>query len=248
MNAPRTAVVQGASGAIGAALVEALVARGGFEHIVATGRSLDRLNERLPDPAPGLARLTRIELDPGDDASITRGARAILDAAPRIDLLMQASGVLEDGRARAEKRLEHVSRESLVHAFEVNTVGPLLVTQALLPALAGTHSPRVAMLSARVGSVGDNGLGGWYGYRASKAALNMCVRTLAIELKRRSPGSLCVALHPGTVQSPLSAPFAGKRVVLQPSESAAHLLDVLGDIDPAETGSFWGWDGERIPW
>lgn len=241
-------VVQGASGAIGAAIVRELLDRDPARQVVATGRSDVRLDAALGDhPACG-SRLHLIRLDPCDDASIEQGVAEVRKHGRALSGLIHASGMLHEEGVRPEKRVESLARTTLRRSLDVNAISPLLVTRALLPGLLAAEAPRVAFLSARVGSLGDNRLGGWYGYRASKAALNMLVVTLSLELSRRVPGSVCVALHPGTVASALSEPFAGRRERFSPGRAARQLLDVLGGLGPAETGSFRAWDGSVIPW
>ena len=244
-----TAVVQGASGAIGSAFVRALLDRSPDTSVVATARDAGRLDAALGALASNEPRLRLVAFDPGDDDAWPGQAEEVLAAAPRIDLLIHASGRLHGEGTRPEKKLEQVERAALLQSFDANAIVPLIATRALWPGLRAASAPRVAMLSARVGSIEDNGLGGWYGYRASKAALNMVVRTLSIELARRAPGSVCVALHPGTVASPLSAPFTGARTKrFEPAFAADRLLDVLAGLGPDQTGSFWAWDGTAIPW
>ncbi len=241
-------VVQGASGAIGAALVRELLERDPTQEVVAAGRTEARLEAALgTHPARG-TRLHLVVLDPGDDASIERAAAEILGAWPVLSGLIHASGMLHEDGLRPEKRVESLAREGLRRSFDANAIAPLLVTRALLPGLLAAEAPRLAFLSARVGSIGDNGLGGWYGYRASKAALNMLVVTLSLELGRRAPGSVCVALHPGTVESALSEPFSRHATRFTPERAARQLLDVLKGLGPADSGAFRAWDGSEIPW
>ena len=135
-------------------------------------------------------------------------------------------------------------------AFRLNTTGPALVAKHFLPLLARDRKAAFAALSARVGSIEDNGLGGWYAYRASKAALNMAIKTLSIELARRYPLALCVGLHPGTVDTALSKPFqAGvpQERLFSPAQSARHLLSVLDELTAEDSGKLFAWDGRRIP-
>ncbi|MEE4361396.1 MAG: SDR family NAD(P)-dependent oxidoreductase, partial [Pseudomonadales bacterium] len=143
-----------------------------------------------------------------------------------------------------------LDRRALEAAFAVNAFGPVLLARALAPLLPRRDRCLWMNLSARVGSIGDNRLGGWYAYRASKAAQNMFTRTLAIELGRRHRGLVCAALHPGTVSTALSAPFRGQddRGVMTPDASVDHLLAVMAGLEAADSGSFHGWDGREIPW
>jgi NAD(P)-dependent dehydrogenase (short-subunit alcohol dehydrogenase family) len=150
-----------------------------------------------------------------------------------------------------ERSLAQVEADSLVMAFRVNALGPLLVAKAFEPLLKRSRQARFASLSARVGSIGDNRLGGWYAYRATKAALNQMTRTLSIQWRRLTHPILCVALHPGTVATDLSAPFTRSydpAKVFTTERAARQLLDVLDGLGPDDSGGFFAWDGSPIPW
>ena len=166
--------------------------------------------------------------------------------------MIVASGLLHDGAAlQPEKTWRSLTAEGLQRAFAINTIGPALVAKHFLPLLAQERKAVFAALSARVGSIEDNHLGGWHAYRASKAALNMLIRTLAIELARRNDHALCVGLHPGTVDTGLSKPFQGyvaKGKLFTPARAAGQLLDVLDGLSPGHTGGLFAWDGQRIPY
>ena len=222
------AIVIGASGGIGAALADALESRG-----VAVTR---------------LSRSTAPPIDLESDQSIAAAAAALADDAP-FDLILVASGILHGPGLAPEKTYRQLDGAALDRIFRVNTIGPALVARHFLPLLRPTGRAIFAALSARVGSIGDNRLGGWLGYRASKAALNQIVRTLAVELARTRPDTICVALHPGTVDTQLSAPFQrglAEGQLLTPADSAAYLLDVLDRLSPADSGGCFDWRGERI--
>ncbi len=224
------AVVFGASGGVGAALVENLRAGGGFAHVAALSRR--------SDPA----------FDLTDEASI---AQAVASVAQRgaLRLVIDATGFLHDEAQAPEKALRDLDAANLARAFALNAIGPALLMKHVLPALAPSGKAVFATLSARVGSIGDNHLGGWYGYRASKAALNQFVRTGAIELKRRRPAALCVALHPGTVRTQLSDPFTKDGLEVQtPQTSAARLLGVMDGLTADQSGGFFDHLGLPIPW
>ena len=226
----RRAVVVGASGGIGAALVEALH-RSGTEV------------EALSRSAAGDAHI-----DIEDEATIAAAAQRI-GAGGAVDLVIVASGILQAPGITPEKSMRDLSAATIARYFAVNATGPALVAKHFLPLLT-RHSPSLfAALSARVGSIGDNRLGGWYGYRASKAALNMLIRTLAIELARTRPQAICVGIHPGTVDTELSQPFqrgvpADK--LFAPQHSADAMLGVLASLGPADSGGCFAWDGQRI--
>ena len=234
---PATALVVGASGGIGAALARALEAEGRFRVI---------RGARHPEHGEALA------LDLEDDASIDAFADALQQRTDRLDLVLVASGLLHDDRRgiHPEKRLKDLRRDALERHFSVNAIGPLLLAASIAPLLPRRDPCIWGTLSARVGSIGDNRAGGWYGYRGSKAAQNMFTRTLAIELGRRHRGLACVALHPGTVATGLSAPFRRQDDdgVQSPEAAAEHLLTVIAGLDAGDTGRFLAWDGREIPW
>ncbi|MBU3671108.1 MAG: SDR family NAD(P)-dependent oxidoreductase [Sinobacteraceae bacterium] len=184
-----------------------------------------------------------------DEASIS-GVVAAATAEGPLDLVLVATGVLHDAQLRPEKSWRSLDAAALAEAFAVNATGPALIAKHALGHLRRDAKSVFACLSARVGSIEDNRLGGWHAYRASKAALNMLVRTCAVELRQRNPGALCVALHPGTVDTALSAPFQSAvdpAKLFTPTRSARALLGVLDRLTPADSGRLWAWDGQPIP-
>ena len=227
---PGVAVVFGAGGGIGAALVEALRATGRFPQVMAFGRG------------------TSPSIDLLDEASLERAAKLAADTG-ELRLVIDATGFLHDERQSPEKGWQELDAVKLGRAFALNATGPALLMKHVLPRLAPRGKSVFATLSARVGSIGDNRLGGWYAYRASKAALNQLVRTAAVELSRRRPEALCVALHPGTVATPLSAPFAKTGLeVHEPGAAAQHLLAVIDELSVESSGGFFDWRGHTVPW
>jgi NAD(P)-dependent dehydrogenase (short-subunit alcohol dehydrogenase family) len=223
------ALVFGASGALGGAFVRLL-------------RDQPQCGEVI-----GLGRRSTPPLDLTDESSIRACATTLSPRAP-FHLMIDATGALTlDGRG-PEKRLDDLDAERLARAFAVNAIGPALLLKHFVPLLPRDERCIFATLSARVGSIGDNRKGGWYGYRASKAALNMLLHTAAIEAGRQRPEAVFAALQPGTVRSPLSAPFVAADDALAPDASAAMLLDVL-DAAPARHGAhFLDHHGVSIPW
>lgn len=220
-----TAVVIGAGGAIGAALADALAA---------SGRTVLRLG-RWTVPAVDLL----------DEASIAAAAEV---AGTGLELVVDATGFLHGHGWMPEKRLSQIDPAHLAHGFAVNAIGPALLMKHFLPRLARERRAVFATLSARVGSIGDNRTGGWFAYRASKAALNQLVRTASVELARTHPMAVCVALHPGTVASGLSGPFAKTGLdVREPHGAAIRLMAVLDTIRPEQTGLLIGPDGSVLP-
>lgn len=237
MNAPQlppgAAIVVGASGGIGAALLDILRADGRFAPVI------------------GVSRASDPPLDVTEEATIAAfaaGLEARLGGAP-LALVIDATGLLHDATLGPERSWREITPEAMARAFAVNATGPALLIKHLAPRLAREGKATFATLSAKVGSIGDNRLGGWYAYRASKAALNQIVRTAAIELARRRPEALCVALHPGTVDTRLTAPFAKAGLsVATPAIAAERLLAVLDGLAPAQSGGFFDYRGERLPW
>jgi NAD(P)-dependent dehydrogenase (short-subunit alcohol dehydrogenase family) len=196
------------------------------------------------------ARLRRIDADLAHD----HGFGALLDGLDgtgELDLVVNATGLLHDRMVAPEKSIEQVSRDALEAVFAINAFAPVLLARTLMPRLAGRRPAVFASLSARVGSIGDNRAGGWYAYRASKAAQNQLMRTFAIEWRRRNPLGTCLLLHPGTVDTALSAPFQSRvpaHRLFDPASAAGKLLRVIASSSPADTGRFVAWDGTDIPW
>lgn len=180
-------------------------------------------------------------LDVTDPASVDRVFGAIEGPFDRIII---AVGILAPDGAAPEKSLSAIDAQTMAQVFAVNTIGVALILQQMLRLLA--PSGRVGVLSARVGSIGDNGLGGWHSYRASKAAVNQIIRGTALELKRTHKGSVVLALHPGTVDTPFTAGYAAKK--LTPTDSATALLSVLDGAGADQTGSFYDFNGATVPW
>jgi len=225
------AVIIGASGGIGSAVREAQERSSDYDGVIALSRSSD----------PGLDLL--------EEASIAHAAASIAAGPHEVRLIFDATGALTLPGATPEKSWRNIDPEEMARAFAINTIGPALLMKHFLPLLPKTGRGVFASLSARVGSIGDNRLGGWYGYRASKAALNQLVRTAAVELARKKPETVCVALHPGTVRTSLTEGFAKTGLEVQDPELAAHrLLAVVKKLTPEQSGGFFDHLGEPIPW
>jgi NAD(P)-dependent dehydrogenase (short-subunit alcohol dehydrogenase family) len=222
------ALVIGAGGALGGAFAQCLQADPRCAAVRALGRH------------------TEPPVDLAHEAGIAAAAAQLREHAP-FQLVVVASGVLHTARAQPEKRLADLSAAAMEEVFRINAIGPALLLRHLSPLLDRQRS-LMALLSARVGSIGDNRLGGWYSYRASKAALNMLVRTAAIELRRTHPGAVLAALHPGTVKSALSRPFRGDEIGREPPAAAADMLSALDALGPDDSGCFLAYDGQRLPW
>lgn len=218
------ALIVGASGGIGQALVR-----------------------RLEGQGAEVARLSRRDdgIDLTDEASI---AEHLGRFAGHFDLVVTATGALELNGVAPEKSLRSLSAEGLAAQFAVNATGPALVLKHALRLLPRDRPSRFAVLSARVGSIGDNRLGGWHSYRAAKAALNQLVHTAAIEIARTHPQAVIACLHPGTVETALTRKYAGSHPTVPPDVAAGHLVAVLNSLTPAQSGGFFDWRGEVVPW
>jgi NAD(P)-dependent dehydrogenase (short-subunit alcohol dehydrogenase family) len=189
------------------------------------------------------------KFDLTDELSIADAAVMIGEGGP-LDLVIVATGLLHRADLpMPEKSWRAIDAQAMASQFAINTIGPALIAKHMLPLLRREAPCTFAALSARVGSIGDNSLGGWHGYRASKAALNMLVRNFAIELTARNPHAIAVAIHPGTVATPLSAPFQRGVPPVQlftPDYSAAQILEVITKLKPSDTGGLFAWNGERL--
>lgn len=218
------ALVIGASGGIGAALSRVLAAKG----VSVTG--LSRRDHGL---------------DVTDEASVIRALEP-LDGV--FDLVFVATGALEINGARPEKSLKDLNGQAMAEQFALNCIGPALVLKHSLRLLPRDRRAVFAALSARVGSIGDNALGGWYSYRTAKSALNQMLHGASIELGRSHKQAICVALHPGTVATSFTEKYVGRHPAVAPDEAAQNLLAVIHGLSPEDTGGFYDWQGKRIPW
>ncbi|GHB33268.1 SDR family NAD(P)-dependent oxidoreductase [Salinicola rhizosphaerae] len=237
-----TATVTGAGGGIGRAMLEHLLKSERPGRVIAVSRRHFDHDD---------ARCETLRADLTTESGRTALASAV--GGEPIHLLFNAIGMLHDSQRNIgpEKRLEHLDPEALATLFHVNAVTPILVIKALHRSLKGSHPVIAASLSARVGSIADNGFGGWYGYRASKAAHNQLMRTAAIELKRENRRAIVLCLHPGTTDTALSKPFQARvpeGKLFTPDFVAARLTDVMSKRRPEESGSFWDWAGKPVPW
>jgi len=249
---PSIALVQGASRGIGLALVEAILHGAENARVIATCSNPDASGELKTVAQRVGARLIIKRLDVTEEDSIESVARYVAENDSSIDLLINAAGILHDQAGLApEKRLQDVSFDNLEKYFRINAVGPLMVAKHFVPLMKKPERAVFASISARVGSIEDNRLGGWYGYRASKAAQNMFTRTLSIELARTNPEMICVGLHPGTVATELSKPFSSRvdpARLFSPRDAAEKLLAVIRDLKPGDTGKVFAYDGSVVPW
>lgn len=246
-----TRLVIGGNRGIGLALVDAQLGRPDVSRVIATHRTtsdlalLERLKARHGE------KLVLRELDVTRENSL-RSFRDFLETQRGgIDLVIHAAGILHEEGIVPEKSLAHCNPRHLMRLFEVNSIGPLMVAGAFLPTRKRNDRFTFAALSAMVGSIGDNRLGGWYGYRASKAALNQFIKTLANECRLKHPRAAIVAVHPGTTDTELSRPFqknVDPEKLYAPRTTAQRLLGVLEGIDETQNGQFLNWNGSTIPW
>ncbi len=229
----------GASGGIGNAVVDLLSEQDSIEHILACGRS---------EISHKALKVEYHPIDLTDEDTIEKAAKRAVEIGPQ-DLVFVTTGFLHNGDIHPEKAIRDLSIEGFEQNFAINTIGPAMVAKHFLPIMRKNERSVFACLSARVGSISDNGLGGWYAYRASKAALNMVLKNLSIEAARRYKQMIILGLHPGTVDSALSKPFQGNvrdDKLFTPHYSAERLLDVIQNAKIENSGDIIAWDGQRI--
>lgn len=246
MSAPRRLLITGGTGGIGSALLRAAGMRWPDTELLAT---------RRPEVAPPPALATSaqwLELDLESATSISACAERLKGQGHRLDAVVLASGWLHDAEYQPEKSVRNLKLAAFERAYRINAAGPLTLVAELMPLLRASDPDdrtRLLFLSAKVGSIRDNGLGGWHSYRLAKAALNMGVRNLGIEFERNVRSPVAVAVHPGTTQSPLSEPFSKRGLpVVSAAETAERLLDFLAAINDSQQGGFYHWDGSALPY
>jgi len=223
----REALVIGATGGIGEAVATNLAKSGtAVRHL---SRSIDGF-------------------DLSDETTIIKAASNLSLEGCVFDLIFLATGILEAGGLRPEKSFAELDPEAMLKAFTVNAIGPALCFKHFSPLLAKTQQSVFAALSARVGSIGDNRLGGWMSYRASKTALNQIVRCAALEISRSRPNATVVALHPGTIETELTRRYSKGKYTATPKEAAAQIISVVAGLSVNQTGSFLAYDGKKIEW
>jgi len=248
MNAPRqlmgfsgpiTAIVIGANGGIGAAFAAAIEAHHPENIVWRTARDHSTLGEH--------SRVVSMDLTQEESIEAFVGQLRAQDVQP--DVVINCTGLLHSSKLGPEKTWRHLDLDTMRRVFDVNTFGVALLGKHILPLMPRKRRGIFATLSARVGSIGDNRLGGWYSYRASKAAQNMMVKTLALEASRKWEQLVCIALHPGTVDSDLSAPFSSRvpeHKLFSPEQSCGYLMEVIQNLGSENTGGFYAWDGQPI--
>lgn len=243
-------LIIGGNRGIGLGFVRKLLGDRQVQNLIATYRQsvspeLAELAEQHGD------RLHLIPMDVTDEMQIAARVAEIQPLVDRLHSVIYCVGLLHDGDLQPEKSLQQIQADRLLRYFQVNSIGAVLLAKHLLPLLKHRDRSVFASISAKVGSIGDNQLGGWYGYRASKAALNMLMRTTAIEYSRKSPNTIVVLLHPGTTDTPLSQPFQRNvppEKLFSVDRTVSQLLTIIDNLQPSDTGQFFSWDGSRLPW
>lgn len=232
-------LITGASGGIGSAFARALAERDSVQSVTAT--------YHRNEPAWGDPKVNWVPLDVTDESAVARLAQDMGE----IDWLINAAGLLHEGAHGPEKRVAQVDPEFVMQNFRVNTLPTLLLAKHMAPLMRHGRPALFATVSARLGSIGENALGGWYSYRASKAALNMVIRNLSIEMRRTHPQLTLASVHPGTTDTGLSKPFQRNvpaDALFTPAYSVRCMLQVLEGLRPEDSGGFWSFDGEALPW
>jgi NAD(P)-dependent dehydrogenase (short-subunit alcohol dehydrogenase family) len=246
-----SALVVGANGGIGLGFVQALLKLDHVDLVVAFYRHADTATELLALQDEYRDRLHCFSVDLTNETSLVEGIQQLSQLTQRLQVVINCVGILHDEQVQPEKSLQQITAENLTHYFQANSIGPILLAKHLLPLLNHEEQSIFATLSAKIGSISDNQLGGWYGYRASKAALNMFLKTAAIEYARKSKNTSIVMLHPGTTNTRLSQPFSRSvppEKLFSVERCVNQLLKVLESVTPKETGCFFSWDGTQLPY
>ncbi|MBE9010162.1 SDR family NAD(P)-dependent oxidoreductase [Pseudanabaenaceae cyanobacterium LEGE 13415] len=238
------ALIVGASQGIGLEFARQFLER--VDRVYATYRSPDCELFNLEHP-----NLVRLPLDITDEAQIEQAIAKIKSETPALHCVINCVGVLHDETMQPEKSLRHLNADQLVKYFQINSIGAALLAKHVQPLLKHRDRAILATISAKVGSIADNQIGGWYGYRASKAALNMFMRTTAIEFKRTCPNAIVVTLHPGTTDTRLSKPFQRSvppEKLFSVDRTVQQLLTVIDKLQDSDSGEFFSWDGSKLPY
>lgn len=246
MTFSNAALIVGAGQGIGLGFVRQVLQSNRGDRLYATYRNPESELLAIAD-----SRLTCLPLDITDESQIAAVIQSIKAETSVLHTVINCVGVLHDDVMQPEKSLRHLNAEQLLRYFHVNSVGAVLLAKHVQPLLKHGDRSILATISAKVGSIGDNQLGGWYGYRASKAALNMFMKSTAIEYKRSCPRAIVVTLHPGTTDTQLSRPFqrgVPPEKLFSVERTVGQLLAVLDQLTESDSGEFFSWDGSRLPW
>jgi len=236
---PASVLIVGGSGGIGQSIVQAVLDAYDDTKVAATRYRSDVPFEH--------SRLTWYSLD----ASISDEVKNLAAAIVEVDWIINCVGFLHSQRSGPEKTIQHIDTRFLMQNIELNTLPTVLLAQHFNTQFKRSKAPKLATLSARVGSIEENYLGGWYSYRMSKAALNMALKTLSIEWNRSHPNGCVAALHPGTNNTALSKPFQAnvpQSQLLEPKHTSKLMINLLARLQPQDSGKFWTWEGENLPW
>jgi NAD(P)-dependent dehydrogenase (short-subunit alcohol dehydrogenase family) len=244
----KTALVVGGGKGIGLGFVRQLLTRIEIDRVYATYRQLESATELL---AIADSRLHCIQMDITDESQIAATIEQIKSETVKLHYTISCVGVLHEGELQPEKSLRQIDSAQLLRYFQVNSIGAMLLFKYIQPLIKHEDRSIVATISAKIGSIGDNQTGGWYGYRASKAALNMFVKTTSIEYKRTCPQAIIATLHPGTTDTNLSLPFQRNvppEKLFSVDRTVEQLLKVIDGLEPNDSGEFFSWDGSKLPW
>jgi NAD(P)-dependent dehydrogenase (short-subunit alcohol dehydrogenase family) len=244
-------LVVGATQGIGLGFVKRMLQEAAIATIFATYRTPTASGELLALAEEHLGRLICIALDVTQESQIAGLVQNIQTTTRQLHWVVNCVGMLHDGALQPEKSLQQLDAEQLLRYFQVNSISAALLAKHLLPLLKHQERSIFASISAKVGSIGDNRLGGWYGYRASKAALNMLMKTAALEYSRKSPQTIIALLHPGTTDTRLSAPFQRNvppEKLFSIERTVDQLWTILNQLEPTDSGQFFSWDGTALPW
>jgi NAD(P)-dependent dehydrogenase (short-subunit alcohol dehydrogenase family) len=245
-----TALIIGATQGIGLGFVNHLLADSRIQRVYGTYRDIHAA-QALLTLEQNTPELTCMPMDITDEGQIAAAIEKIQHQTSQLDLVVYCVGLLHDGPFQPEKSLQQLEAHQLLRSFQVNAVGAGLMAKHLLPLLKHDKPSVLAAISAKIGSIGDNRLGGWYGYRASKAALNMLMKTASIEYSRKSPNTIVALLHPGTTDTRLSKPFqrgVPPEKLFPVERTVSQLMAVIDALKPADSGEFFNWDGSRLAW
>jgi NAD(P)-dependent dehydrogenase (short-subunit alcohol dehydrogenase family) len=245
------ALIVGASQGIGLGFLQKLLQDDRIVKIYATYRNSESASDLLALAEKNSEKLICLSLDITEELQIAEVVQKIRAEVNKLHLVINCVGLLHDDNLQPEKSLRQLDSENLLRYFQINSIGAVLLAKHLLPLFRHPEHSVFACISAKLGSITDNQLGGWYGYRASKAALNMFMRTVAIEYSRSSPKTLVVTLHPGTTDTRLSRPFQGNvspEKLFSVERTVTQLLTVIEQLQEGDSGQFFSWDGSQLPW
>ncbi len=248
---PLEILIVGGSSGIGLEFVHHFLQYPNLNHLYATFHSQDSANKLISLSQKYSQKLSPISMDITAEKSIEKGIKEVSKKTETLHLVIYCVGILHKDEFQPEKSLKQISEQQLLTYFQINSIGAVLIAKHILPFLRHSEHSIFAAISAKVGSIEDNFLGGWYGYRASKAALNMLMKTTSIEYSRRSPKTVVVALHPGTTDTELSKPFQknvpqGK--LFSTTKTVNQLVQIMKDLKIGDNGKFFSWDGTTLPW